>query len=129
MPYKKNYKQTEAKPILTERRGAKANEYGAYEAKALGRLVMAAVMNGNAVYIQPSRFGTVTFKVYIEGEQFAENFNPGDDWGNLAEEIIDALYTKEDVGRMRQWFDGATGAAQSDEPPARKGKTPGSTVP
>lgn len=125
MPYKKNYKQQDAKPILTERRGAKANEYGPYEAKALGKLVMAAIMNNNAVYVQPSRFGTVTFKVYIEGEQFAENFNPGDDWGNLAEEIIDALYNKEDVGKMRQWFDGAAGDTQSADTPARKGKIPG----
>jgi len=125
MAYKKTYKQTEPKPILTERRGAKANEYGAYEAKALGKLVFAAISNGNAVYIQPSRFGTVTFKVYIEGDQFAENFNPGDDWGNLAEEIIEALYDKENVGRTRQVFDGALGGPQTDEKAPPKGKTPG----
>jgi|SRR6185436_2978353 len=125
MPYKKTYKQTEPKPILTERRGAKANEYGAYEAKALGKLVFAAISNGNAVYIQPSRFGTVTFKVYIEGDQFAENFNPGDDWGNLAEEIIEALYDKENVGKTRQVFDGALGVPQTDEKAPPKGKTQG----
>lgn len=125
MPYKKNYKQTDAKPILTERRGAKANEYGAYEAKALGKLVFAAIANGNAVYIQPSRFGTVTFKVYIEGEQFAENFNPGDDWGNLAEEIIEALYDKENVGRTRTIFDDAPSVPERADRQAGKGKTPG----
>jgi len=124
MPYKKSFKQTEAKPILAERRGAKASEYGPYEAKALGKLVMAAIMNGNAVYLQPSRFGTVTFKVYIEGEQFAENFNPGDDWGNLAEEIIDALYDKENVGKTRVLFGDAVGSPQGDEKAPAKGKMP-----
>lgn len=125
VPYKKSYKQTDPKPILTERRGAKANEYGAYEAKALGKLVFAAIANGNAVYIQPSRFGTVTFKVYIEGEQFAENFNPGDDWGNLAEEIIEALYDKENVGRTRVLFGDAAGDAERADRAPAKGKTPG----
>lgn len=103
-PYKRSYKQTEPKPILADRRTNRSGEVTDYDLQAVARIMAAAVLGGNAVYIQPSRFGTVTVKVYVEGEQFAENLNPGDDWDELAEAIVEALYDQATVGRLRTTF-------------------------
>jgi hypothetical protein len=125
VPYKKNYKQADPKPILAERRGNKAGEFTNTDLQAVAKIAAAALLGGNAVYLQPSRFGTVTAKVYIEGEQFAENLNPGDDWDELAEAIVETLYDLATVARVRRAFPGgATGGAESDESTPARPKTP-----
>jgi hypothetical protein len=124
--YKRNYKQTDPKPILTNRGKGSGWEIGKAEAVAIGKAVMAAVLHGNPVYIQVSRYGSLTFKVYIEGDQFAELLNPGDDWDALTEEIVEALYDLPTVALVRRLFTGdAAGGPQTGANVASKGKTPG----
>lgn len=130
MPYKKSYKQTEAKPILTERKGNKSEDLSKLEAVAIGGVVLSALRHGNAIYLQPSRFGTVTVKVYIEGEQFAENLNPGEDWQALCEAIIEALWDIQAVAYARQVFAAdAPGATESVGRPRARVKPPEAELP
>lgn len=61
------------------------------------------------------------FKVYIEGDQFAENLVLDDNLEALCEEIVEALYTQDDVGWNRRAF-GLRRAVPA--PAARKGAEP-----
>jgi hypothetical protein len=101
MPAYRKKTQPEAQPILTRKRSTDLAELPNEDLAAIGRLVAAAVVHQNAIYVAPGRFGSVTIKFYIEGDQFAETLNPGDDWEGLTEEIIEALYDLKTVGRFR----------------------------
>jgi hypothetical protein len=43
-------------------------------------------------------------KFYIEGDQFAENLVLNDDLEELCEQIVETLYTQDDVGWNRRTF-------------------------
>ena len=113
--------QAEPKSILQARKSTTAEDMDADQAIALAGLVAAAVRNNNAVYIQPGRYGSLTFKVYIEGEQFAEALFLDATLTDLCEQIVSALYTDEDVAWNRRAF--GTALAQP-APGARNGGKP-----
>lgn len=118
MPYKKK-SQTEAQPILAGRRNNTLGEAPHDQLLAIAGLVIEALTHQNAVYLTPGRFGGVQFKVYIEGDQFAEylELNPG--LPDLVEELLDALYDKESVARFRKFW-GALRAERLAKAPAAK---------
>lgn len=96
--------QAEPKSILQARKSTSTEDMTAEQAIALGGLLAAAVRNNNAVYIQPGRYGSLTFKVYIEGEQFAEALFLDNTLEDLCEQIVAALYTDDDVAWNRRAF-------------------------
>lgn len=105
-PYRKK-NEAEPSPILS-RNGRSANgTWSVDQMRAIAKISCAVAMKGNASYINPTRFGSVIVKVYIDGQQYAENLNPGDDWDLLAEEIIEALYDLATVGIVRRAFPAA----------------------
>jgi len=113
--------QAEPKSILQARSSGRAEELTPQQAKALGGLVAAAVRNNNAVYLQPGRYGSLTFKVYIEGEQFAEALFLDNTLEDLCEQIVEALYTQDDMAWNRRAF----GTARDQRPQeARNGSKP-----
>ena len=121
MAYRKS-KQSEPQSILKNRAAASPDKLAPDHAEALAGLMAAAIRNQNACYFQPGRYGSITFKVYIEGDQFAENLILDDSLGQLCEEIVEALYTQDDVGWNRRAF-GLRRAERPSETP--KGKHPG----
>lgn len=100
---------TEPKSILQARASTTVESMTPDQARSLGGLVSICVKNGNAVYLQPGRYGSLTFKVYIEGEQFAEALFLDNTLNDLCEQIIEALYTQDDVGWFRRTFGGGSG--------------------
>lgn len=119
MPYKK--KTAEAQSILKNREASSPDKLTAEQAVCLAGLVMAAVRNQNACYIQPGKYGTVMVKFYIEGEQFAENLVLNDELESLCEQIVEALYLQDDVAWNRRAFQTARAVPASA---ARKGAEP-----
>jgi hypothetical protein len=118
MPQQYRKKNTaEPKSILQARSSGSVESMTPEQGRAIGGLVTACIKNGNAVYIQPGRYGSLTFKVYIEGEQFAEALFLDNTLNDLCEQIIDALYEQDDVAWMRRTF-----AGQSAERPAETRK-------
>lgn len=105
----------EPKSILQARQSTSIEGMSTEQARALGGLVAVCVKNNNAVYLQPGRYGSMTFKVYIEGEQFAEALFLDSTLYDLCEQIIDALYTQDDVAWFRRTFfaDGGQAAPQA----------------
>ena len=121
MPPRKYGKSAgEPKSILQARESASPESMTAEQAIALGGLLAACLRNNNAVYIQPGRYGSLTFKVYIEGEQFAEALFLDKTLIDLCEQIVDALYTKDDVAWNRRAFGTAGGQQPQDAPKAGK---------
>lgn len=118
MPYTKK-KATEPQSILKNRQASTMADMTAEHAKAIAGLVISAIRNNNAVYLQPGRYNSLTFKVYIEGDQFAEALVLDNQLDDLSEQIIDALYTKDDVAWCRRAF----GTAPA-ELPATPSKAP-----
>lgn len=115
MPYKKKA-ALEAQPILAARKNSTLKDTGIDEQFAIGGLVVQCLAEGNAVYLTPGRFGGVQFKVYVEGDQFAEYLEINGELTNLVESILDALYTQEVVARFRRVF-GARRAERPQEVP------------
>lgn len=97
---KKTYDEPQS--ILTGRTKSdlKAIDHTLYE--GLAAAIVGAVLEGSAVYVSPGRYGSVTVKYYVDGDQYAETLNPGDDWYAMAEEILETLYNKESVSRIRR---------------------------
>ena len=111
MAHRKRASQ-EAQPILSKRRNNTLKEASDSQVLAIAGLVVSALAEGNAVYVTPGRFGGVQFKVYVEGDQFAEyiEINTGTD--DLVEEILDTLYTQDTVAWYRKLF----GARRAERP-------------
>lgn len=120
MPYKKRT-AAEAQPILTGRRNNTLKEADEPQVLAIAGLVATSLAQGNAVYLTPGRFGGVQYKVYIEGDQFAEYLEINGRTEDLVEEILDALYDKDAVSWFRRLF-GAGRAVRAAE--ARKEAEP-----
>lgn len=102
MPYKK--KTGEAQSILKNRSASSPDKLTVDQAVHIAGLVAAAVRNQNACYVQPGRYGSVMVKFYIEGDQFAENLVLNDDLEELCEQIVETLYTQDDVAWNRKAF-------------------------
>ena len=121
MPTYRKKKTDEPQSILKNRTASSPDKLTPEQAVSLAGLVIAAVRNQNACYVQPGKYGSVMFKVYIEGEQFAENLVLNDDLEQLCEEIVEALYLQEDVAFNRR----ALGrASYQPAPKARNGVHP-----
>lgn len=103
MPYKKKA-ALEAQPILQGRKNSTLKEADKDVQYAIAGLVIQCLAEGNAVYLTPGRFGGVQFKVYVEGDQFAEYLEVNGGADELVEAILDALYTTEVVARYRATF-------------------------
>lgn len=119
MPYKK--KIAEPQSILKNRIASSPDKLTGEQAVCIAGLVAAAVRNQNACYVQPGKYGSVMVKFYIEGEQFAENLVLNDELEELCEQIVEALYTQDDVAWNRRTF---AGTASQRPPQARKGVEP-----
>lgn len=117
MPYKKK-SNTEAQPILSARRNNTLAEASIDQQMAIAGLVTSCLAQGNAVYLTPGRFGGVQFKVYVEGDQFAEYLEINANLPDLVEELLDALYDKETVARFRNTFGARRAERPQDAPPA-----------
>jgi len=104
MPYKK--KNAEPQSILKNRTASSPDKLTVEQAVCIAGLVAAAVRNQNACYVQPGRYGSVMVKFYIEGDQFAENLVLNDELEEVCEQIIDTLYTQDDVAWNRRAFAG-----------------------
>lgn len=113
MPYKK--KTAEAQSILKNRSASSPDKLTAEQAVYIAGLVAAAVRNQNACYVQPGKYGSVMVKFYIEGEQFAENLVLNDELEELCEQIVEALYTQDDVAWNRRAFGTARVVRPSNE--------------
>ena len=114
-------KQSEPQSILKNRQAASPDKLTPDHAIALAGLVAAAIRNQNSVYVQPGRYGSVMVKFYIEGDQFAENLVLDEALEELCEQIVEALYTQDDVGWNRRAFP----VKPAERPPAaRKGGDP-----
>lgn len=111
MPYKSR-KQAEAQPILSGRKNNTLKEAGTEELYAVAGLIATTLAQGNAVYLTPGRFGGLQFKVYIEGDQFAEYIEINPKVTDLVEELLDALYDQETVAWYRKRF----GAGRAGRP-------------
>jgi hypothetical protein len=92
----------EPQAILTGRTKSNLKEIDPQGYEGLASAIVGAVLEGSAVYVSPGRYGSVTVKYYVDGDQYAETLNPGDDWLDLAESILEALYNKEAVARVRR---------------------------
>ena len=119
MAYRK--KNVEAQSILKNRIASSPDKLTVDQAVCIAGLVAAAVRNQNACYVQPGRYGSVMVKFYIEGEQFAENLVLNDDLEETCEQIVETLYTQDDVGWNRRAFAAAVTQPASE---ARKGVKP-----
>lgn len=103
MPFRKG-KTTEPQSILKNRQASSPDKLIPDHAKHLAGLMAAAIRNQNSVYIQPGRYGSVMVKFYIEGDQFAENLVLDDSLEELCEQIVETLYTQDDVAWNRRAF-------------------------
>lgn len=101
MPLKKR-KFDEPQSILTGRTKSDLKEISPESYEGLAVAIVGAILEGSAVYVSPGRYGSVTVKYYVDGDQYAETLNPGDDWEALGEQILEALYNKEAVSRTRR---------------------------
>jgi hypothetical protein len=110
----------EPQPILTGRVQSDLKRISEEDATALAKAILGAVTEGSSAYISPGRYGSVTLKFYIDGQAYAETLNPGDNWPDLAESVVEALWNKETVSRVRKLFDG-----QRDERPQETRKPAG----
>lgn len=117
MPYKK--KTAEPQSILKNRTASSPDKLQPEHAVAIAGLVAAAIRNQNSIYIQPGRYGSVMVKYYIEGDQFAENLVLDDALEELAEQIIETLYTQDDIGWNRRVF----AARRAERPPEARNST------
>lgn len=115
MPYRKKT-QTEAQPILSKRRNNTLQEATADQQLAVAGLAVTCLAQGNPVYLTPGRFGGVQFKVYVEGDQFAEYLELNEGLGDLVEEIIETLYDIKQVAEYRRTF-GAGRAERASKAP------------
>lgn len=115
MPYRKKT-QVEAQPILSKRRNNTLVEAEEGQQYALAGLVITCLAQGNPVYLTPGKFGGVQFKVYIEGDQFAEYLELNDGLSDLVEEIIETLYDIKQVAEYRKSF-GAGRAGRASKAP------------
>lgn len=97
---KRTYDQPQS--ILTGRTKSDLKEISPESYEGLAAAIVGAVLEGSAVYVSPGRYGSVTVKYYVDGDQYAETLNPGDDWQELGEAILEALYNKEAVARIRR---------------------------
>lgn len=122
MPFRKTGKNAEPQSILKNRSASSPDKLEPDQAIHLAGLVAAAVRNQNACYIQPGKYGSVMVKFYIEGDQFAENLVLNDDLEELCEQIVETLYTQDDVAWNRRTF--APRAAERAVE-ARKASKPG----
>lgn len=123
-PRKRQYDQPQS--ILTGRTKSDLKEISPESYKGLAAAIIGAVLEGSAVYVSPGRYGSVTIKYYVEGEQYAETLNPGDDWEALGEAILEALYNRETVSRIRRLTAGqANERPQEPRKPAGRVQTPG----
>lgn len=104
MPYRKTGKNAEPQSILKNRTASSPDKLTPEQAIYLAGLVVAAVRNQNACYIQPGKYGSVMVKFYIEGDQFAENLVLNDELEEVCEQIVETLYTQDDVGWNRRTF-------------------------
>lgn len=102
MPFKK--KTAEAQSILKSRSASSPDKLTAEQAVCIAGLVAAAVRNQNAIYVQPGRYGSVTVKYYIEGDQFQEVLPLTDELEELCEQIVETLYLQDDVAWNRRAF-------------------------
>jgi len=116
MPFRKTGKNAEPQSILKNRTASSPDKLEPEQAVQLAGLVAAAVRNQNACYIQPGKYGSVMVKFYIEGDQFAENLVLNDDLEELCEQIVETLYTQDDVAWNRRTF----GTARAVRPPAAR---------
>ena len=105
----------EAQSILKNRTASSPDKLTGDQAVCIAGLVAAAVRNQNACYVQPGKYGSVMVKFYIEGDQFAENLVLNDELEEICEQIVETLYTQDDVGWNRRTFAtaGAPPAAQA----------------
>lgn len=92
----------EPQQILTGRTKSDLKAITEENYQGLAAAIVGAVLEGSAVYVSPGRYGSVTVKYYVDGDQYAETLNPGDDWNALGEQILEALYNKEAVARIRR---------------------------
>lgn len=104
MPVYRKKKSEEPQSILKNRTASSPDKLQPDQAVCLSGLVAAAVRNQNACYIQPGKYGSVMVKFYIEGEQFAENLVLNEDLEELCEQIVETLYTQDDVAWNRRAF-------------------------
>lgn len=104
MAFRKTGKNAEPQSILKNRTASSPDKLEPDQAVYLAGLVAAAVRNQNACYIQPGKYGSVMVKFYIEGDQFAENLVLNDDLEELCEQIVETLYTQDDVAWNRRTF-------------------------
>lgn len=119
MPFKK--KTAEAQSILKSRSASSPDKLTAEQAVCIAGLVAAAVRNQNAIYVQPGRYGNVTVKYYIEGDQFQEVLPLTDELEELCEQIVETLYLQDDVAWNRRAF-GTARAVRAPTP--QKGVDP-----
>lgn len=118
MPAFRKGKNAEPQSILKNRTASSPDKLQPEQAVYLAGLVAAAVRNQNACYIQPGKYGSVMVKFYIEGDQFAENLVLNEELEELCEQIVEALYTQDDVAWNRRAFSTSRAVAA---PAARKG--------
>lgn len=104
MPAFRKGKTVEPQSILKNRTASSPDKLTPEQAVHLAGLVAAAVRNQNACYIQPGKYGSVMVKFYIEGDQFAENLVLNDELEELCEQIVETLYTQDDVAWNRRTF-------------------------
>jgi hypothetical protein len=97
---KRTYDEPQA--ILTGRTKSNLKEIDPQSYEGLASAIVGAILEGSAVYVSPGRYGSVTVKYYVDGDQYAETLNPGDDWLDLGESILETLYNKEAVARVRR---------------------------
>ena len=114
-------KTAEPQSILKNRTASSPDKLQPDQAIHLAGLVAAAVRNQNACYIQPGKYGSVMVKFYIEGDQFAENLVLNEELEELCEQIVETLYTQDDVAWNRRAFGTARAVPASG---ARKGGEP-----
>lgn len=121
MPAYRKGKTAEPQSILKNRSASSPDKLQPEQAIHLAGLVAAAVRNQNACYIQPGKYGSVMVKFYIEGDQFAENLILDGELEELCEQIVETLYTQDDVAWNRRAFGTARAVPVSA---ARKGGEP-----
>lgn len=121
MPAYRKGKTAEPQSILKNRSASSPDKLQPDQAIQLAGLVAAAVRNQNACYIQPGKYGSVMVKFYIEGDQFAENLILDGELEELCEQIVETLYTQDDVAWNRRAFGTARVVPAST---ARKGGEP-----
>lgn len=117
MPFKKRA-NTEAQPILSGRRNNTLKEASDDQIYAIAGLLATTLAQGNAIYVTPGRFGGIQYKVYVEGDQFAEYLEVNGQTEDLVESVLEALYDLDTVA----WFRKRFGAGRAEQPQeARKG--------